>query len=163
MPYTWPTTFSADQVLSGRGAKTTGLSLFEQQDALKQIRAFGWTFTNKSSTSSTPGFVVFSQTFFVPGYIDAAVDQLKIRFWLNITPSGTANCRFTLLVGAGSTTSTTQSTSSTSPVLVNCVSGLNADMAKTRGVINLELWTGGSGTAELSTEDLFFNCHYNSI
>lgn len=77
MAYTWPS-FTSAEVLSGSGAKTTGQSLFDQQDALKQIRRVTLDFSQDSvNSASWTAFTASQRQLYIPAY---ARDGETIRF-----------------------------------------------------------------------------------
>lgn len=160
MAYAWPSVTAAD-VLSGEGACLTGQGLFNQSQALKQIRRMGFPFSEFTTTSGTPS-ARFTAHFRCPDYARAGVDTVSLWIAAWIAGGGTWNARFRLNDGTNETTSSTITGTNTSRAVSSTpmVCAIPAAMHTAQaGRLILDAWrTAGAGTVSVSGEDLLFNC-----
>jgi len=159
MSYPWPTIL-AEEVLSGKGAETTGQGIFNQQQSLKQIRRFSLAHDELSSVATTqPTGKVLDMAIRIPGYAES-LERFYFSTFLRKSGGGTAFLRVALFDGTAEVLSAQVSTTSASYVLVGPTKTLitTAMRSNSAGRVRLYLWTDGAGTALTSARLLFFNC-----
>jgi len=166
MAYTYDTTFTASDVLSGKGVKTTGKWIFTNQDSLKQIRRFHVDTTEFSETLTTAQLQA-SFLFRCPRYArPGGTDKFEFRQMLWATGGGTAHLRVDLNDGTNTTTGTEITAVAATATVMSGPS--RADIPtlmlsdNISGLLRIYLWVTGGGTGFTSADNLLFNCGINS-
>ena len=157
MPTSWPT-LTVDDILSGKGAKSTGRDLFDQQQALKAGRRSGFP------------FLTTTFNFGVGTWGTAGGTERRVHMWPYLVTGESIVCQvrffaaatnaISLRLAQGATKGAIVSTSSTSPVTAKLTLAVNPAWSSTYLLLKIEgRIDSGTGVGSVHGENLFFNLY----